>query len=42
MFAAFMRAATARADGRTPRLPIDLPADRLADRPAELVPPATS
>jgi len=50
LFAAFVRAATARADGRAPRLPIDLPADRAADRaadrpsalPAELVPPATS
>jgi CTP synthase len=40
LFAAFVQAATARADGRAPRLPIELPTELPHD--ANLVPPAVS
>jgi CTP synthase len=40
LFAAFVQAATARADGRAPRLPIELPTELPHD--ANLVPPPVS
>ncbi|MFO7591864.1 MAG: CTP synthase, partial [Acidimicrobiia bacterium] len=51
LFAAFVEAALARAEGRAPRLPIELPADRhsgdthvdlTVDGPVEAVPPAST